>query len=325
MNWSPGKTPASPKRWLLIAAVLVAALSIFAAAEAREIEHVGGVTIDGSPTVRLYDALAPGSPVLVRESEPYPARLASWTVVHDSMFVAAGSRVYRHDRSLPDLPCVGSWTSGEELLGLADGPERGLVLVLDRRALTMVRFPDMGLPTALWSQPLDLAGLPEQAGRLLLRRGNHVYVADPTLPGVRVLSIDSESGPTTIATYASPGGVVHDLTLWGTTLALLTGSTAAVVDIGSSESPEFTPLGSYETIQRAASAEVTSRHVFMADGANLLVLDLDPSNESFLGSPVASWVAPTEIRSVRLDRKGRAYILLADSWEILDVSALTAR
>ncbi len=317
-------TPPGLKRRPWIAAVLVATPLLFAAPVPEKIPHAGGAAIDDSFTVRSYDVRMPGSPVLVRESEPFPARPTSWTIVHDSVFVAAGFRVYRHDRGVPGLPRLTKWRSDEEILGLADGPERGLVLVLDRRALTLVRFPDAGEPTALWSLPLDLTGLPATFGRLLLRNGNHAYVADPGLPGVRVVSIDPASEPATIAILSDLEEVVHDLTLWGTTLVLLTDGGATVVDIGSSERPEFAHRRTYTTIDRPASADVTSRYLLLADGANLLVMDLEPTNESFLDSPVASWVAPTEIRSIRLDHEGRAYVLLADSWEVLDVSTLTA-
>lgn len=325
MRSPPGTMPERRKRLRSIVATLAAAFSIVAAPAAEEIPHLGGATIDGSPTVRLYDVTAPNSPVLIRESDPFPAHPASWTVVHDSTFVAAGSSVYRHDLDLGDLPPSGSWSSEEEVLGLADGPQRGMVLVLDRRALRLIRFPDAGSATELWSYPLDLTALPEDTGRLLFRQGNYVYLSDPSLPGVRLMSIDSKTGPATIATHPSPDGVVHDLTLWGTTLVLLSGTTATVIDIGSPAQPEFTRLGSFATVHRAETAEVTSRHVFLADGADLLVLSVESSNEDILGPPLASWVAPTKIRSVRLNRKGRAYVLLADSWEILDVSALTSR
>jgi hypothetical protein len=312
-------------RRLPVAAVLVLSFSVFAALAVQEIPHLGGMTLDGSTALRFYGVDERGLPVILQETGPFPARPGSWTAVHDSLFVTVGSTVYRHDRRVSDLPRLDSWSSSNEILSLADGPERGLVLVLDRRALTLVRFPDSGSPTALWSLAIDASGLSGPHGRLLVRNGNHAYVADPALPGVRVISIDSDVEPSVVATYESNEGVVHDIALWGTALALLAENTVAIIDIGSMQDPVFSRLGSYATTHRALSTATSSRHTYVADGADLLVFENDPASNTFLASPVAAWVAPSEIRAVRLDRQGRAFVLLGDSWEILDVSAVGDR
>jgi len=308
-----------------VAAVLVLAFSVYAAFAVQEIPHLGGMTLDDSTTLRFYGVDERGLPFILGETGPFPARPGSWVVVHDSLFVAVGSTVFRHDRRVSDLPRLDSWSPGDEILALADGPERGLVLVLDRRALTLVRFPDSGSPSALWSLAINSSGLSGPHGRLLLRNGNHAYVADPALPGVRVISIDSDAEPSNIVTYESNEGVVHDIALWGTGLALLTENTVVIIDIGTLHDPVFTRLGSYVTTHRARAADTSSRYTYVADGADLLVLDNDPNVQNFLASPVAAWAAPSEIRAIKLDRHGRAYVLLDNSWEILDLSAFGDR
>jgi hypothetical protein len=310
-------------RLILIVALFVLGFSVLAALPARDIPHLGGMNLDDSTGIRFYAVDDRGLPIKLREAGPFPSSPGSWATVHDSLFVAFGSTVHRHDRSMPDMPHRDSWTSNDEILALADGPERGLILVLDRRALSLVRFPDSGSPSVRWSLAIDSSALPDLHGRLLLRNGNHVYFSDSSLPGVRAISIEVGAEPTDIASFQCDEGVVHDIALWGTTFTLSAEGTVVIADIGAQHNPVFERVGSYVTTRRAISAETSSRHIFVADGADLLVFENDADSDAFLVSPVAAWAAPSEILAIELDRRGRAYVLLADSWEVLDVSALS--
>jgi hypothetical protein len=310
-----------PMRTRLVPAVvilLVVTVPVMAAS------RVGGMSVSNPPAISLYDTTYPQSPRLLDRTE---ALLGSgaYAAVHDGLFVAAGSEVRLYDRRAMDQPALAIWPVGSEVLAIADGPERGLVLVLERTRLSLVSFLDGGAPTVVWSTPVDESALAGPIGRLLLRSGNYAYVSDASIPGIRVVKVDRRAPPETVSVYSSVDGPIHDLTLWGNRLTALTERALVVLNAGPAEAPVFTRLGSYSTVYRPSGADVNSRRAFLADGPNLLVLDVDPASPNFLGSPLDSWAAPDEIRAVRIDKNDRAYVLLPGSCEILDVAPFGGR
>ncbi len=304
------------KRALGIAAALLVATAIISPSVA--VTNVGSMPTSGPPAIRLYDTTDPESPQLVGRTEDLPAS-GSYATVHDGLFVAVGSEVRLYSKGALDAPPRATW-SGSGVLAIADGPERGTVLVLEGNQLTLVRFTDDASPAPVWSYAIDESALTGSTGRLLVRFGNHAYVADASIPGIRVLSIDGAAPPQTVAVYRSEDGMIHDLTLWGRILCLATESGLVVLDAGPAHEPAFTRLGSYVTRYRPAGVDANSRHAFVADGSDLLVLDIDPTSPDFLAAPVAEWAAPSAIRSVSLDKDGLAYVLVSDSCEVLDIA-----
>jgi hypothetical protein len=249
--------------------------------------HEGGATMDGPPAVRVFDAARAVRPAVADETQ--------------------------------DLRETGSF------LQIADGEERGLVMVLQPDALTLVRFDDGKSPAPVWSVPIAAGSLAAPGSRMLLRSGSLVYVSDRSIPGVRVLALDPTSAPTTIATYASDEGRVNDMALWGRSLVLLTDSSLVVLDAGSGDAPKLRKLGTYATRGAATSVDINSRYAFVAEGSTVSVLDIAPASSGFLKGPVEGWDAQADIRAIRLDRNRRAYVLLPNSYEILDAEQFGGR
>ena len=301
--------------------VLVAAVATRSVAA---IEHIGGMTANEPPAVRYFDAGDAAFPNLLQRTEHLVAA-GSFIEQHDGLFVAVGSELRHYERGHRRGSPLSVWSSDDPIIAVADGPRRGVVLALTRASLTAVRFSDLEAPAARWSYAIAGPSLKRAGSRALVRSGNHVFVADASIPGVRVLDVDSTEAPASLAEYESPDGVVHDLALWGTTLVLVTDAAMVVVDIDSADSPSFTRLGSYLTLDDEARVDANSRYAFLADGATVLVLDIDPTSPSFLDNPVEFWVAPSPIGSVRLDMRQRAYVLMANGWEVLDVGSFGGR
>jgi len=208
---------------------------------------------------------------------------------------------------------------------VADGPQRGYVLVLDSASLTLVRFADGAAPEAVWSYAVDSRAVGQAPGRLVVRDGSRAYVADASLPGVRVLSIDTEQTPTTLATYKSVDGAINDMTLWGKRLALAADSGLVLVGVTAGDEPSLTRLGAYPTSSAPGRVDANSRFAFIADGQRLSVVDVDPASPGFLAKAVDGWQAPTDIRSISMDKGSRAYVLVDGAYEILDVAAYGGR
>lgn len=286
------------------------------------LSHTGGANVGQIDSVKLYDAADPARPVLARETEQL-TRSGPLVMAHDGVFVASGRDVRRYDRRDLSLPATAVWTASAPVMALADGNERGLVLILDARALTLVRFADGSAPVALWSYPIDAAG--ENPGRLLVRDGSRAYVADGSIPGIRVLSVDPAQAPATIATYTSTDGTIHDLSLWGRRLALAADAGLVVVAVSEGDQPVLQRIGALATRTAPARVDANSRYALVADGQDLRVVDIDPNSPEFLSGSLDAWRAPAEIRSVRLDKENRAYVLLEGAYEILDVAGYGGR
>lgn len=303
---------------------LLLGVALLATAPAVALTHLGGAPTSEVPAVRVYDASDPASPVL-RDATEALAGTGAYATSHDGLFVAAGSEVRRYDRRDLGLPASAAWNAAGPVLGLADGPERGLILVLDASGLTLVRFPHSGDPSAVWTMPLDLSATPTDPGRVVVRSGDRAFVADPSIPGLRVVTVDPATSPTTIASYESPDGPLHDLAVWGGRIVAAAESAFVVVEVTGGETPAFVRLGAYPTIHRAGTADANTRHALVADGPDLLVIDVDPVSEGFLGAPLASWASPRDVRAVRLDRDSRAYVLTRGSYEIFDLGEFGGR
>jgi hypothetical protein len=291
---------------------------------ALALTHTGGAYIGDAASVKLYDATNPTRPILTEQTEAL-TQSGPFVSSHDALFVAAGREVRQYDRRDLSLPARASWSAPSAVLAVADGPERGLVLVLDAAALTLVRFSDTTAPVALWSTAIDSSALGANPGRLVVRDGSRAYVADASIPGLRVVSVDPAQAPATIATYASPDGTIHDLTLWGGRLTLAADTGLVVVDVAAGDQPELHRLGAYPTHGAAERVDANSRYALVADGSTVSVVDIDPASAGFMANAVDGWQAPADIRAVRLDKENRAYVLVGGAYEILDVAAYGGR
>jgi hypothetical protein len=300
---------------------VVASLSI---SGVLALTHEGGATMDGPPAVRVFDAARAVRPAVADETQDL-RETGSFVFSHESLYVVSGTQVLRYARRNLSGPVSGTWSSSAPILQIADGEERGLVMVLQPDALTLVRFDDGKSPAPVWSVPIAAGSLAAPGSRMLLRSGSLVYVSDRSIPGVRVLALDPTSAPTTIATYASDEGRVNDMALWGRSLVLLTDSSLVVLDAGSGDAPKLRKLGTYATRGAATSVDINSRYAFVAEGSTVSVLDIAPASSGFLKGPVEGWDAQADIRAIRLDRNRRAYVLLPNSYEILDAEQFGGR
>jgi len=305
-----------PAKRIVLALALVAATSPVAFA----LTHTGGVTTGETPDVKLYDASDPAYPVLTERTEAL-AEPGPFTFVHDALFVAAGRDIRRYERRDLSGPALATWSASRPVLALADGPQRGLVLVLDSSQLTLVRFPDGGVPVAVWSTPVDESAIGANPGRILLRDGSRAYVADASIPGVRVLTVDPSQAPATIATFASADGIVHDMTLWGGRLTLATDAGLVVVGVAAGDQPVLRRLGLFPTNRALARVDANSRYALIGDGQDVSVIDVDPASPGFLAATLDQWHAPATIDAVRLDKSDRAYVLVPGGYEILGVGS----
>jgi hypothetical protein len=307
----------TPQR-ISVAVALALAGSISPAASA--LKHTGGATIGELPSVRVYDASDPDRPILTKQSD-LNRPSGPFALAHDALFVASGREVRRVDRNdlSPSQPEFSTWSAAAPILSLTDGTERGLVLALDTRGLTLVRFSDGSAPVAVWSYAIEAGTADQNYGRLVVRDGNRAFVADASLPGVRVVSIEPDQAPKTIATYASPDGAIHDLALWGRRLTLATDSGLTVVNVSEGDEPKLTRRGAFDMERTPTRVDVNSRYAFVADGRSLSVVDIDPNSPGFLSCRVDGWDASTDIVSVRLDKANRAYVLVHGAYEILDL------
>ena len=288
------------------------------------VEQVGGAALSGPPAVRVIEGRDPASPVLKERGEELSGT-GPMVLVHDRLFVAAGAEVRVYDRHALASPRA-VWTGGKPILSLSAGTEPGLLLVLDTTALRLVRFPQDKPARVLWSHPMDQSALTGPAGRLVVRDGAMAFVADASLPGVRVLTIGpAPSGPQTLAEFVSLDGPVHDIAQWGRRLSLLAGTRLVLVDAGEPATPRFQMLGSWTAPARPAASEIAEGRAFLCVGDQLLVFDADPASRTFLAGPVASWTAPSAVRSVRLEKADRAYVLLDGAYAVLDVSTAGRR
>lgn len=305
---------------------LAIALSFLLAASpgARALTHTGGATTGTIAGVDVYDTTNPASPVLTDQTEILsPA--GTFTLVHDSLFVATGSNVVRYDSRDISGPALGTWAAGSQVLSLADGPQRGLVLVLDSSKLSLVRFPDTGAPALVWSIPIDESAAGSNPGRLVLRDGGRAYVADASIPGIRVVLIDPLQAPVTLATYASPDGVIHDMSLWGARLTLATDAGVTVVGITGADQPNLSRLGLFAMSLPPSRVDSNSRFAFVGNGQDVTVIDVDPASAGFLAGTLDQWHAAASVDAVRLDKADRAYVLLPGGYEILGVGSFGGR
>ena len=286
--------------------------------------QTGGAWIGDDARVMLYDASNPGRPVLTRQTEVL-TQAGAFVFAHDSLFVAAGAEIRRYVRRDLSQPANGTWSGSAPVLALADATERGLVLVLDATALRLVRFSDVGAPATLWSFPVGAGQVVANPGRLLVRDGNRAFVADASIPGLRLVSIDPETPPTTIAIYSSPDGAIHDLALWGRRLTLATESGIAVLNVSAGDAPTIERVGALATDRVPTRVDANSKYALVADGQNLTVVDVDPSSPGFLAGSVDDWQAGGDVRSVRLDKGTRGYVLVDGAYEILDLAAFGGR
>jgi hypothetical protein len=291
---------------------------------ALALTHTGGAFIGDGQSVRKFDVGDPRLPIVTEETEAL-TKSGPFVFSHDALFVASGPLVRRFDRRDLSLPSSQSWLAAKTVLSIADGPERGLVLVLDEASLTLVRFDDGARPVAVWSVPVDSRALGQSAGRLVTRDGSRAFVADASIPGVRLITVDPEQTPATIATYKSTDGAIHDLSLWGSRLALAADSGLVLVNVGAGDEPSLTRLGAYPTETVPARVDANSRFAFIADGQRLSVVDVDPSSPGFMAQALDGWQAPSNIRAIGLDMASRAYVLVDGAYEILDVAAYGGR
>jgi len=307
----------TPQRISVTVALAIAG-SISPAAAA--IKHTGGATIGELDSVRVYDASDPDRPILTKQLD-VNATSGPFALAHDALFVASGKEVRRVDRQnlSQSQPEFSTWSAPAPILSLTDGTERGLVLALDSRGLTLVRFSDESTPVEVWSYAVNAAVADQNHGRLVVRDGNRAFVADASLPGVRVVSIEPDQAPKTIATYVSPDGVIHDLALWGRRLTLATDSGLAVVNVSAGDEPKLTRRGALDMDPTPTRVDVNSRYAFVANGRSLSVVDIDPNSPGFLSCRMDGWDASTDILSVRLDKANRAYVLVHGAYEILDL------
>jgi len=295
---------------------LVGALTI---TSASAMVRLGTTPIAGAPAVRIFDATNPASTTLLNRTQDL-GTAGPYVALDELLFTAEGNRLKERNRRANGLPELASWLANGTILSLATGPQRGMVLVLDDQALSLVKFPDAGSVSVLWSYPVLSQGVTAPYGRMVVRDGNFAYVADASLPGVRVLSIDPAAPPTTVAVYRSPAGPVHDLSLWNRTLAILTDTGISLLDAGNSDLPILALRGTFGTPDRPVVSDLNSRWAFVAIGATIVVLDINPASPDFLQGPVDSFTAETPITSLRLDKKNRLYALESGGYEIVDVA-----
>ncbi len=303
---------------------VVMALLGMASPAALALTHAGGASIGADASVKLYDASNPEQPILTEETESL-TQSGSFVFSHDALFLASGHQVRRYDSQDLSAPAVASWTAAGTVLAVADGPERGLVLVLDGSSLNLVSFPDGGTPTLVWTYPVNAAAGATNPGRILIRDGNRAFVADASLPGVRVVSLDGDSAPTTITTYASADGSVHEMSLWGGKLTLATDTALVVVSVSAGDAPTLTRIGARLTDRVPTRVDANSKFALVADGSGVTVVDVDPASPTFLGGALDGWQAQSDVRSIRLDKKDRAYVLVDGAYEILDVASFGGR
>jgi len=230
---------------------------------ARALIHTGGVTTGTIAGVDVYDTTNPASPVLTDQTETL-SPTGAFTLVHDSLFVATGLNVRRYDSRDISGPALGTWAAGSQVLALADGPQRGLVLVLDSSQLSL-------------------------------------------------------------ATYASPDGVIHDMSLWGGRLTLATDAGVTVVGVTGADQPTLSRLGFLPTSQPPSRVDANSRYALVGNGQDVTVVDVDPASAGFLSGTLDQWHAASSVDAVRLDKADRAYVLLPGGYEILGVGSFGGR
>ena len=291
---------------------------------ARALIHTGGVTTGTIAGVDVYDTTNPASPVLTDQTETL-SPTGAFTLVHDSLLVATGLPVRRYASRDISGPALGTWAAGSQVLALADGPQRGLVLVLDSSQLSLVRFPDAGAPVLVWSMPIDESAAGSNPGRIVLRDGGRAYVADASIPGIRVILVDPLQAPVTLATYASPDGVIHDMSLWGGRLTLATDAGVTVVGVTGADQPTLSRLGFLPTSQPPSRVDANSRYALVGNGQDVTVVDVDPASAGFLSGTLDQWHAASSVDAVRLDKADRAYVLLPGGYEILGVGSFGGR
>jgi hypothetical protein len=233
--------------------------------------------------------------------------------------------VRRYDQRDLSQPASATWTAASPVLAVADGPERGLVLVLDTASLTLVRFSDVDRPVALWTMAVDSSSIGANPGRILVRDGNRAYVADASIPGLRVVSVDPSQQPTTIAKYSSPDGTVREMALWGRKLVLASEAGLVVVSVSDGDQPTLTRLGVHAMNAVPSRVDSNSKYAFVADGQRLSVVDIDPNSPGSSRTLSIGWQGPADIRTVRLDKAGRAYVLVDGAYEILDAASYGGR
>jgi hypothetical protein len=307
-------------RKLSIAVALIAS----AAPAALALTHSGGASIGEIANVKLYDASNPQRPILTEQTEAL-TQSGAFVFSHDALFVAAGSQVRRYDGRDLSQPASATWSASSSVKAIADGTERGLLLVLDAANLTLVKFPDGGTPAAVWSYPIDESAAGSNPGRILIRDGNRAFVADASIPGVRIVTAEPDQAPGTIATYASPDGIVNDMSLWGGRLALATAGGLAIVNVSQGDAPSLTRLGGRLTSSAATRVDANSKFALVAEGQNLDVFDIELGSTGFLANSLDGWDAPADIRSVRLDKANRAYVLVDGAYEIFDLATYGGR
>src|SRR5262249_29419920 len=154
-----------------------------------------------------------------------------------------GNRVRAYNRRAAGTLESGSWSARGAIRSLADGPERGMVLVLDGSSLSLVKFYDDRAPQQLWTHPVSRSGSSTAPGQLVIRDGRQVFVADASLPGVRVLTLDPAGEPVTAATWFSADGAVRQLSLWNRALTVATSGSLTVLDASGSDAPSLRSLG----------------------------------------------------------------------------------
>jgi len=219
---------------------IVATLAL-ATSGALALTHTGGASIGSDAAVKKFDA-NPVRPILTEETETL-AQSGAFVFSHDALFVAVGREVRRYDGRDLSQPAIASWNASSAVKAIADGPERGLVLVLDAAHLTLVRFADGEAPATVWAMAVDESAAGSNPGRILVRDGNRAFVADASIPGVRVVTIDANAAPQTLAVYQSSEGMIQDMSLWGRRVTLATEGGLVVLGVTGDDAPVLTRLG----------------------------------------------------------------------------------
>ena len=115
------------------------------------------------------------------------------------------------------------------------------------------------------------------------------------------------------------------MSLWGRRLTLATESGLVVLSVAGGDAPVFTRLGARLGGFAPTRVDANSKYALVADGKNLSVIDVDPDSSGFLADALDGWQAPGDIRSVRLDKGSRAYVLVDGAYEILDIAPFDGR